>query len=67
MLDAELMAELNHPLGRALPVGGLCDRQVIYSADLVQIDERVRLAHDLKTGFDIDSRFQTYPGEDASW
>lgn len=46
---AQPLHHLKHAMGVVLPVGGLGHGQVVHSADLVQIDELVRLFDDVRT------------------
>ena len=63
---AEGLAKLDHPVRVALPICGLGDRQVVGTADLVQIDKLMRLAHDLKARITIEGGLQADPCKDAS-
>ena len=60
------LESFDHP-GRVIgPVRRLVHRQVVDSADFVEIDELVGGADDLDRGVAVERRFERDPGKDAA-
>ena len=62
---SQMLAELDHAMRVALPIGRLGHRQVVGLPNLVEVHEAVGLPDDLETRFNVDGRLQADPGEDA--
>jgi len=69
MLDvvasAQLLAQIDHPVGVILPVDGFCHGEVVRSTDLEQIHETMGFLNDLEAALTVESRLQADPGKNT--